>query len=96
LLLVSFVKLHGRMPGVYSKATPRTTTGKEFKYYLFRFSSLTIADVRPSFRNSAIGFCGLYFIAGCMNRGAIRARYGISNFHDDRCGRALPIINRWL
>jgi len=43
--------------------------------------------------NSAFGFCALYFVAGCLNRGAIRTRYGISNFHDERCGRALPAIN---
>lgn len=49
------------------------------------------------FFNSACGFCGLWFIAGCMNRGAIRARYGISNYHDDRCDpRILPFLNSLL
>lgn len=56
------------------------------------------------FWNAIFGFCGLWFITGCLNRGAIRARYGISNFSMEckdpkmnvYCQKALPACNSVL
>lgn len=58
--------------------------------------------VKRPIRNAIFGFCGLWFITGCLNRGAIRARYGISNFSMEfkdpkmnvYCQKALPACNR--
>ena len=47
--------------------------------------------------NTLFGFCAVWFIAGCMNRGAIRARYNLSNFPakvDSGCDAASEWIKK--